>query len=514
MNQINDRDDSLRAEALLTSNIARTEAWFLAGSDATVIKLSRTAIEFCVEWGRLIFSWCNESIGQSWKVSAYQISEGSIHLIARRGIAHPPTSLTLAPAIQDVALARSNYLNLIRRMSLRYDSSLVARSASVSRDRPRHLRGGYARLVFDSRRAPLLAIGVARSEDQGFIDGILAAGLVWVARFNEGRDTMARARDLWMLLPRNRAQTVIERMTLISTSCLGVRIRCFEVDEDMESMTPLEITSQMELLSVHPRKLRWPRRISEDTHLAMWRARIVAIAPDLIEVRSLIDGRGEQYLVNGLEFARSRIALRSQVFFGFDQRIRLTEDSFHLVAELVRQLVHFRRADSPDRRHDFYRLRAESWLESMLRRDIKGFDPTLDDRFVYSQIPTWRADERSVLDLLTVDRDGRLVVIEIKATEDAMLPLQGLDYWIRVEEARKQRQFERRGLFTGLVLKDQSPLLYLVTPRLRFHRTFSTVAGCIAPEVEAYRIGVNSNWRAGVRIASRERVNSNAGVTS
>ena len=37
-----------------------------------------------------------------------------------------------------------------------------------------------------------------------------------------------------------------------------------------------------------------------------------------------------------------------------------------------------------------------------------------------------------ILDLLSVDRDGRLAVIELKADEDLHLALQGLDYWVRV----------------------------------------------------------------------------------
>jgi hypothetical protein len=116
-----------------------------------------------------------------------------------------------------------------------------------------------------------------------------------------------------------------------------------------------------------------------------------------------------------------------------------------------------------DRRHRYYRLREEAWLESMIRRDIGGFDPSIDDRYVYSQVPTWRGEERSVLDLLTINKRGRLVIVEIKASEDPKLPLQGLDYWLRVEQARREGQFHERGLFLGVEIADQSPLLYLVS---------------------------------------------------
>src|SRR5262249_7559449 len=145
--------------------------------------------------------------------------------------------------------------------------------------------------------------------------------------------------------------------------------------------------------------------------------------------------------------------------------------------------------------------------ESILRRDIRALDPTLDQHHVYSQIPTWRGGQRSVIDLLTINHVGRLVVIEIKATEDAELPMQGLDYWLRVEQARLREEFGRRGLFVGVRFADTPPLLYLVAPRLRFHRAFAIVAQCLSGEIEALQIGINANWRRGVKVRTRERVN-------
>jgi hypothetical protein len=174
----------------------------------------------------------------------------------------------------------------------------------------------------------------------------------------------------------------------------------------------------------------------------------------------------------------------------------------------VQQIREYRCAQTPDRRHPFYHLRAEAWLEALLRHGIRAIDVNLDERFVYSQIPAWHADERAVLDLLTITQAGRLVVIEIKASEDVQLPFQGLDYWLRVEQARVRGEFVQRGLFAGIELADQAPLLYLVAPRLRFHRSFTTLAQCIAPGIEVHRIGLNTNWRAGIRVHSRERLNA------
>jgi hypothetical protein len=298
------------------------------------------------------------------------------------------------------------------------------------------------------------------------------------------------------------------------------------VDENWEELTALRPVTQGELLSAHPRELRWPHEASAR---GRWRDRIISLAPDLIEVRQHVNLDAESYAIHGLEFARASGHTRDRVSFGvmswrpeearrfltgsygkalrLCQPVTLTEANFAELEHLIQEIALHRCAESRDRRHPFYRLRAEAWLESTLRRNIRALDVTLDDRFVYSQIPTWRADERSVIDLLAVNDQGRLVVIEIKAAEDPHLPLQGLDYWVRVEQARGRREFERRGLFPGLRLAAQPPLLYLAAPRLRFHRTFSPVARCLSPQIEAYRIGLNGDWRAGVRVHVCERVN-------
>ncbi len=58
---------------------------------------------------------------------------------------------------------------------------------------------------------------------------------------------------------------------------------------------------------------------------------------------------------------------------------------------------------------------------------------------VYRQVPAFAASDRGMLDLLAVNRDGRLAVVELKADEDLHMVLQGLDYWIRVHRAAQSR---------------------------------------------------------------------------
>ena len=81
-----------------------------------------------------------------------------------------------------------------------------------------------------------------------------------------------------------------------------------------------------------------------------------------------------------------------------------------------------------------------------------------------------------MLDLLTIDRSGRLAVIEVKADDDMQLPLQGLDYWIRVRAlnddrkagaSRSEGAFERQGYFSEAEVSPRAPRLLLIAPALR-----------------------------------------------
>ena len=55
------------------------------------------------------------------------------------------------------------------------------------------------------------------------------------------------------------------------------------------------------------------------------------------------------------------------------------------------------------------------------------------------RFPRSRWGAAGVLDLLGVTRRGRLVVIELKASEDIQLPIQAVDYWLRVRRHQRDR---------------------------------------------------------------------------
>jgi hypothetical protein len=520
METLRDNEESAKAKYEIERATIHYAEMDLFIGDVLAATLARGNFDFGVEWGKLIFAWWDEGVSQSWRVTAYEIDRGELRLMATRGMGGDTTLLTLRdPAKWREMRERENlppgerrrkYAETLSRLiTKRFNGAKVERAA-VGSSRSRLGAGRHARLVLKSDGETVLAIGVGEGESQAGVDDVVAAGLVSLAAFNEKRDGKDRAKRLWFCLPKGRSQTAMERVTLLDISHLGAQIECFEVDECGEEMTGSACVTQDELLNSHPREVIWPGASTPDEG---WRERIVNLAPDLIETRRDSRSGRERFEIKGLEFAR--LGVGGRVKFGVvvgeaegeANIVALTESNFGELENLVWKIVRYRSADCLDRRHPFYSMRAEAWLESLLRRDICRLDATFDERFVYSQIPAWRADERSVIDLLTINHEGRLAVIEIKAAEDPQLPLQGTDYWLRVEQGRMRNEFKKRGLFEDIAIADRSPLLYLVAPRLRFHRTFETVAQCVSPRIEAYRIGINANWREGVKVHTRERIN-------
>ncbi|MGB8510504.1 MAG: hypothetical protein WCD76_19175, partial [Pyrinomonadaceae bacterium] len=175
---------------------------------------------------------------------------------------------------------------------------------------------------------------------------------------------------------------------------------------------------------------------------------------------------------------------------------------------LLEELSEHRRADAPNRRHALYKAAPESWLESALRRDITRLDPGLRLSPLHAQFRVARGGDGGgsrPVDLLALRHDGRLVVIELKVSEDVALPLQAADYWRRITAHHQAGRIRRARLFDDAEIADEPPLIYAVAPLLRFHRTFQTLAHAVAPEIEMYRFDLNEDWRAGVRVVRRSR---------
>jgi hypothetical protein len=230
-------------------------------------------------------------------------------------------------------------------------------------------------------------------------------------------------------------------------------------------------------------------------------------------------------LLHGLEFARVRQGLAPNSFRREDQvsfgaganETPLTEENEPLCRELFSRLFLSRQADGAHT-DPLFRLQPERWLEAELRAGIQELLPGLRADLLYTQVPALSTGDRGLLDLLTLDRNGRLAILELKADEDLHLPLQALDYWIRVRALNDGRQtahgndggrplsaFERQGYFPGAEVSPLPPRLLLAAPALRIHPANEPVLRYFSPQVEWELIAVTEHWRRELKVVFRKR---------
>ncbi len=210
------------------------------------------------------------------------------------------------------------------------------------------------------------------------------------------------------------------------------------------------------------------------------------------------DGR-TSLRVRGIEFAELS---GRDLLFGLSARRPARDHHAPEIARLAEELDRARSAGG-DTAHPLYRQYPEAWLESQARAEIETLDATLCRDPIYGQVPAFAGGDRGVLDLLAVDHTGRLTVVELKASADLHLPLQALDYWVRVKWHLDRREFSAHGYFPGIELRPDAPRLLLVSPSLEFHPATETLLSYFAPGIEVERIGLAVEWRKGLRVMFR-----------
>jgi len=229
---------------------------------------------------------------------------------------------------------------------------------------------------------------------------------------------------------------------------------------------------------------------------------ILALAPQAVTLHPAAQSREVGLCFRGLSFARWDDGC---VFFGINEaREELTPASRPALKRLLHDLEVHRHPLASDTRHLLYRAQPERWLESIVREDVTRIDAMLDRRFVYAQVFANAGGEHGILDLLTVTRSCRLAIIELKTSEHIHLPLQAANYWLRVRRQLQSGAIARFGYFQGATLQQASPIVYLVTPALRFHPTTDDLLNYLSPEVEIVRVGLAEGWRPGLRVVMRQ----------
>ena len=248
---------------------------------------------------------------------------------------------------------------------------------------------------------------------------------------------------------------------------------------------------------------------------------ILGLLPPAMQSRVTVAARSADEVgvsLYGLEFARVRhgfepgsFAREAELTFGAGaNETPLQEETKAGFADLMQRLFESRSPEG-SARNPLFRMQPESWLQSTLAGDLKQIDDSLGGHVIYQQVPAFAAADRAMLDLLTLTRAGRLAILELKVDEDLHFPLQGLDYWIRVQWLQQQRnscgvgELEQNGYFPGVPLQPRSPVLYYVAPALRLHPSMDTVLQHLSPAIDWTLVALNEGWRIEPKVIFRKR---------
>jgi hypothetical protein len=449
-----------------------------------------------------------------------------LRLVTRRMGAAKPQALEFAAASDRRTptareAARRNYQRLLERALARSFIGAKADGLRSAMDLEHSFGPAYVRGRLLRGTAADAVIGVGEAESADVVDGILTLGILWLDYCRLKADGRRHFGGLKVVVPAGAWRTTAERMAWLNHAAADFQL--FTLDERSEELAPVDFrdTGNLESRLVHAfsgAAAIERCRAGVDRLLAL----VPAGAPERIEVRAR-SATEVGLLLHGLEFARVRhgvaagsFAHQNEVSFGAGaHETPLTEENEELCRELFARLFANRHPHG-EHKDALFRMQPERWLESELRSGIAGVFPGLRGDLLYSQVPALSSGDRGMLDLLTLDRNGRLTVLELKADEDLHLPLQALDYWIRVRALNDDRQaaaggarplsaFERQGYFEGTEVSQLEPKLLLAAPALRIHPANETVLRYLSPQVEWELVALSEHWRRELRVVFRKR---------
>jgi hypothetical protein len=384
---------------------------------------------------------------------------------------------------------------------------------STSMDLERSFGPVYARGLLRRGQSAFAVLGVNGQETQGSIDAALTFGILWLDACRVAKAGKFVVEGLKMFLPEGASVLTRERMAHLNPQ--AAKWRLYELEDRDDNFKEVDVSDRGNVAT------RLVHATDESATLARFASAITQVRKLMSEADVAILSPAEiAFRCHGLEFARARLAHEPgsfhstpEIIFGVGSQERVLDDkSRSEFTQLVRSVGEARHAEGP-RDHPLWRLHPERWLESLVIRDVAALDERLDSGCLYSQVPAFSASDRAMIDVLTITRDARLAVIELKADEDIHLPLQGLDYWARVAWHHTRGEFQRFGYFPGRELFADKPLLFLVAPALRVHPATDTLLHYISSEIDWVLLGIDERWRDGVRVVFRKRSARDAQVT-
>ncbi|HLY60672.1 MAG TPA: hypothetical protein VKV95_07880 [Terriglobia bacterium] len=478
--------------------------------EVELFDLTAARWKLTIEFNKLLFEAWNESrsIARRLETVAYR-DRGCIGVFARKPGGRETGTLEFRELAQPAksnrtrAADRSRFKAELLAMLERQYHGFRFEHVSNRSDLEHSFSSWYTRGLARRGSSGWAFLGSAEDESQGAADAALAHGLIWVDWLRAHLDRVTVA-GLKLFLPSSAVRLTAHRASCLNHRAIQVEILEWPSGQGRANQIDLKDFGNIETRLA-------PRRRGEilvEAHRPLLRETLA----DLLDQTELVPdptGNFTSLRVRGLEVACVEGQISPRVYFGLEGSCqKLSEDNCADFRDFVRRVCELRAARSRNKFHNYYRLQSERWLESLLLRDITKVDADLVAERVYPQVPAVSAMDRGVIDILAMTRRRRLAVVELKVQEAINLPVQGLDYWLRVKSLLERGQFQEYGYFHDLELSPEPPLLYLVCPAFRFHSTTESVLRYFDPAIKIIQVGLNDQWREGPKVLFRRALQS------
>lgn len=300
--------------------------------------------------------------------------------------------------------------------------------------------------------------------------------------------------DLSIITDEKTGEDICRLLTLLKPQYQS-KINILAEDSDRQ-LKKISVIGLGELLSQKPKRTGNSayRRPSKTA------AALISIDPENIDV--VFSKNGETLRYKGLSFVRIRkLAGSEAVWLGVNNSKRTAADAvFVEAAKLISEISVHRSNANENNLHDHYKTSTEAWLEFELRKNITKLDGNLILSPLYGQ---FRASGDRI-DLLALRSDGRLVIIEVKASADRQVVFQAADYWRKIETLRRKGVLKKANLFGNVEIADKPAIVYIVSPALELPYDMPDLMGMIIPEIEMWNFALHRNWRGEIDVLSRE----------
>ncbi|MBC7901675.1 MAG: hypothetical protein H7070_16665 [Saprospiraceae bacterium] len=467
--------------------------WLLIRENGRTFPLQKTEIEITDDEHKVLFGFLGDEGFETRRIEDFTAAGDKITLVLATNFGREKEEIRLVPRVSanelslTVELARLQKANETSRAITETFPHLKLIRVSLNAE-----NGRFAQIIVEAKSGAQTAI-LSDVSEIATPETLLTSAILWLRKLQ--MRTKKPISEIWIVGEKRQARNLQKLHGLLGEPIKG-QIKILEISRKAPNIRELKSLGLSDLWRGTYKKLVLPQTVKT----SVTAKRIIEAAPEEIDI--VFSKQGETLRFLGLPFARVRRMLGiEKAWFGIERnRKTLAEESFGELVDLIENLQNYRRPKPSDKRHELYRLSPESWLESILRRNIKLLDANLILSPIYNQFRT-SADK---IDLLALRKDGRLVIIELKTSPDREMLFQAADYWRKIELQRRRGELKKAKAFGDLEILDKPALVYTVAPALSFHRDYELFAKMLSKEIEIWRFELHENWRENLKVIARK----------